>query len=86
MSKLATSVLLGIVFLSLGFALCLIFVIGVKALIVTTQHYIATKSRKPDKTIVTRNAPKKKRSNYKPVRSIEINPEEIDRIYVKKSS
>ena len=57
------------------FLLCAFTVIGIK----TTVIYLTKKPK--EKPPVVRKKP-----TSKPIKSIEINPDEIDRIYVKKSS
>lgn len=76
------SVFFGLFFLTLLFLFCLVLVIGAKTV------YIAVKNKLPSKKTTTQEPIKKaqKRTVKKPVRNIEINPEEINRIYVKKSS
>ena len=66
--------ILGLIYLILLYALCFFVVIGVKQVLL----YLF-----PKPTII--KIPTQKRTK-KPVRSIEINPDDIDRIYVKKSS
>ena len=65
------------------FVLCFIAVIGVKAIIKYVQDLFPEKhekTRAPKRTI------KSRAKTVKPIKSIEINPDEIDRIYVKKIS
>lgn len=71
----------GFLYSLLAFIISFILVVGIKAI------FIAVKSRfikKPPVASVT--VKRKKRKPPTAIRSIEINPEEIDRIYVKKSS
>ncbi len=67
--------LLGLFYYVALFLLCAFIVIGIK----TTIIYLSRKAT--PKQVVTRKKP-----TPKPIKSIEINPDEIDRIYVKKSS
>jgi hypothetical protein len=65
------------------FVLCFVVVIGIKAIIYYVQSLFPEKREKI-------SAPKRQRKvrakTVKPIKSIEINPDEIDRIYVKKIS
>ena len=77
------------------FALCFLIVLGGKTLVNAFKSYASdnlikeqptpTKTPAPVKTSKPRK-PKTIKSTPKPVKSIEIDPLEIDRIYVKKSS
>ncbi len=73
------------------FAICLFLVVGAKVVLSSIKSFL----KRPEP--VTRNAPEPtpkpteklkapRRYTKKPIRSIEINPEEVDRIYVKKIS
>lgn len=84
MSSPLTSVLLGFFYLIVTFVSCLLFVAGVKVIYHSIKQYV-----KPQKPVVATPETKKirkPRKPYKPVRSIEINPDEVDKIYVKKIS
>ncbi len=82
MNLLSASPILGFTCSLLLFVFCFLLVVGLK-----TVWLFA-------KSAMVKTPPKKKRKHKSPtatekpqaVRSIEINPEEIDRIYVKKSS
>ena len=69
------SMFLGIFSLTVLFFLCLVFVVGVKS--VYLRYFFKPKP----KPVVTAK-PKQRRK----IKSVTINPEEIDRIYVKKAS
>ena len=82
MNNIPVSLFLGPIFLILLFFICLIIVAGIKILYFYFKHTpvnLKPKLRKPKKV----SAPAEIR---KPVRSIEINPDEVDKIYVKKVS
>lgn len=66
----------GLLSLIVLFFICLVVVIGIKSVII----YFNPKPVKP----IVKPAPKKRKP--KTVRSISIDPEQIDRIYVKKIS
>ena len=69
--------LFGITFLILFFALSVVLVVGTKYIIFFLKAMLS--SHEPKK-------PQKQKRQRKKVRSIEINPDEVDRIYVKKAS
>ena len=70
------------------FALCFLIVLGAKVFLSTFSRYFNEKlTPEPIKpTPVRIRKPKTVNPTPKPVKSIEIDPLEIDRIYVKKSS
>ena len=76
------SFMLGVITLTFLFFMCYSFVLGVKTLIDFTKKYILPEQKQPTVKIT-----KPKRVSKKPrvVKSIEINPDEVERIYVKKS-
>ena len=83
------SFLLGLVFSLSLFAFCLILVVGAKTVINAFKIRFVKPTEEPLPTPKKPRKPRKKSVRKKtivPFRSIEINPEEIDRIYVKKSS
>lgn len=83
------SFLLGLVFSLSLFAFCLILVVGAKTVINALKIRFVKPTEEPLPTPKKPRKPRKKSVCNKtvvPFRSIEINPEEIDRIYVKKSS
>lgn len=65
----------GLISLIVLFFLCLVFVVGVKS--VYLRYFY-----KPKPKPIAEQKPKQKRK----IKSVTINPEEIDRIYVKKAS
>lgn len=69
------SMLLGLISLIVLFFLCLVFVVGVKSVYLRFFY-----KPKPKKVIPQKPKPKRK------IKSVTINPEEIDRIYVKRAS
>ncbi|MBE7089542.1 MAG: hypothetical protein E7362_01925 [Clostridiales bacterium] len=71
---------LGIALLVALFVLCLIFVIGTKILFLQIKSYFSPKL--PDAPPVIEK-PKQKR---KKIRTVEIDPNEIDRVYFKKAN
>ena len=83
------SFLLGLVFSLSLFAFCLVIVVGIKTVIKALKIRFIKPTEEPLPTPKAPRKPRKKSVRKKtvvPFRSIEINPEEIDRIYVKKSS
>ena len=74
------SVIKGLLSLAVLYAVCLALVIGVKTLKLTLKTTFATPPEKPPQ-----EKPKTPRKR-KPVKSISIDPAEVDRIYVKKVS
>ena len=79
--------MLGFLSLSLLFFLCLFVVLGGKICYLSIKNYFYDKYFTPKKAPTPpRHAQEKKpRPTPKPIRSIEINPNEVDRIYVKNS-
>lgn len=69
------------------FGLCFIVVAGVKVVIFSIKELLPKPKQQPE---AKKSAPvpkvRTKPKAVKPIRSIEINPDEIDRIYVKKIS
>ena len=74
-----SSFLIGLFFVLLTFLFCAVLVVGIK---VFALLFKPSKEKLEDKK-GSEKAPPRKR---KPIRSIEINPDQIDRIYVKKVS
>ena len=73
-----SSFLVGLFFVLLTFLFCAVLVVGIKV------FALLFKPSKPKLEVKkSENTPPRKR---KPIRSIEINPDQIDRIYVKKIS
>ncbi len=83
MNNLLISFFGGFLATSFLFAISFFTVIGVKKAYYKLLEAFPKKPVVSTKTIQPEKAPRKKRA---PIRSIEINPDEIDRIYVKKSS
>ncbi len=63
----------------------IIVVLGARVLLLMVKDLLAQNSP-PEKLAKKPSTPKRKRKAISPQRSIEIDPSEIDRIYVKKSS
>lgn len=80
MNNIPVSVFLGPLFLIVFFVVCLICVAGVK----TVYFYFKSRSESPKPDVKRVHKPAQPKE--KPVRSIEINPDEVDKIYVKKVS
>ena len=76
------SFLLGLFFTVLLFFLCAFLVISAKVVIVLVKSKLPS----PPPKVEEPTPPKPQKRNYKRARSIEINPDEVDRIYVKKIS
>lgn len=68
------------------FALCAFTVIGAKTLLDFIRSMLRKKSRPPEKTAKRIPAPAAPRRQPRTLKSIEINPDDVDRIYVRKSS
>lgn len=77
--------MLGFLSLSLLFFLCLFVVIGCKICYLSIKNYFIDKYFTPKKAPSPPKPQKesKPKPTPKPIRSIEINPNEVDRIYVK---
>lgn len=80
-----TSAFLGFIFTAALFAICFFLVVGIKFFLLTIKTYGSTKTEiaatKPEKV---KPAVKKHKTERRKLKSIEINPDEIDRIYVRK--
>ncbi len=74
-----SSFLIGLFFVLLTFLFCAVLVVGIK---VFALLFKPPKEKLEDKKGSEKALPRKR----KPIRSIEINPDQIDRIYVKKVS
>lgn len=82
-----SSFFLGLFFVFLTFLLCLILVVGIKFTCVYFKLLFPKKQVDPPKKDKTEEKPENKpQRKRKTIRSIEINPDEVDRIYVKKIS
>jgi hypothetical protein len=71
---------LGIALLVALFVLCLIFVVGAKLLFLQIKSFLAPKLPVPSPIV---EKPKQKR---KKIRTVEIDPNEIDRVFFKKAN
>ncbi len=69
----------GLLTLFFLFILCSLIVLGIKFIIIT-------KGQKKNEKVENAEQPKKQPPRKKLVRAIYVNPEEVDQIYVKKSS
>ena len=86
MNNILSSFITGFLSTAFLFAISVILVLGVKALYLAIKDFFAQKTP-PETEIKKPPAPRRKRRKTPaPQRSIEIDPSEIDRIYVKKSS
>ncbi|MBQ8197409.1 MAG: hypothetical protein IJZ73_05055 [Clostridia bacterium] len=82
---MGASFITGLSCIFLLFAVSVVLVIGVKYTYFALLKLFATESAKPSAVRKRKRKPKEIKPPAPPaVRSIEINPEEIDRIYVKK--
>lgn len=68
------------------FALCAFTVIGAKTLLDFIGSILRKKNRPPEKAAKPKPAPAAPRGKPRTLKSIEINPDDVDRIYVRKSS
>ena len=82
---MAESFFLGFVLVTLFFFLSLFLVLGIKLTIYSIKSYFNIEPEKPTAVVRQRKPRQKKPASPPLIRSIEINPEEIDRIYVKKT-
>ena len=81
MNNIPVSLFLGPIFIIALFILCLVTVAGIKIL-----YLYIKRTPVKEKPAVARIKPPSPAVSNKPVRSIEINPDEVDKIYVKKIS
>ncbi len=86
-----TSVILGLFSISTLFALSVLIVVGIKFLYLKIEELLNKTSPPKNSFVQVENPPRKKRrlknlNKPKTIKSIEIDPNEIDRIYVKKVS
>ncbi|MBQ9485528.1 MAG: hypothetical protein IJU83_01690 [Clostridia bacterium] len=84
MKEIPVSLFLGPLFLITFFVACAVIVVGIKMLILYFKKEPKTPTRlsvKPKRRRAENSAPPPK-----PVRSIEIDPDQVDKIYVKKVS
>ncbi|MBQ8427162.1 MAG: hypothetical protein IJX16_05325 [Clostridia bacterium] len=69
------------------FGLCFVAVVGIKVIIFSVKEYLPKRTKQaPENAQPIKKQKTIRRKPVKSVRSIEINPDEIDRIYVKKIS
>ena len=82
----ALSFFIGFICTASLFALCFFCVVGIKFVLITLRIYQSDKIEQtaPQTKVITKR--KKRLKPQAPVRSIEIDPNSIDRIYVKKTS
>lgn len=89
MDNLLTSFILGLLSTVSLFLISLILVVGTKSVYLYLKEFLFPTPVKVEKVEKPQNTPrprKKKQTQYTPVKSIEINPDEVDRIYVRKIS
>ena len=90
MNNLFSSIVLGLLFIVIFYLLCLFLVVGVKMVYLNLKSKFFTPIKPISQTKQQTTPPAKRQSTSvkKPraVRSIEINPDDVDRIYVRKSS
>ena len=89
MDDITSSVVLGLLCTFGLFMFSLVTVVGVKAIFYSVlDSIIKPKPQQEPKKAERKKRPtqKKQPSTSKPIRSIEIDPEQIDKIFVKKSS
>jgi hypothetical protein len=83
LSSLFPSFFKGLSYLCILFLICTVFVIGFK--VIAVQVFLFFKNKKiPEAKKVENNPPKKPKRP--PTKTIEINPDEVNKIYVRKSS
>ena len=81
------SFLNGFIYTALLFFLCLIFTVGTKWLyIVIKARFFTKRPAPPEIESKKETKPPEKKPTKKPVRTIEINTDDVDKIYFKKSS
>ena len=83
LSSILPSFLSGLAFLVVFFFISLFLVVGIKVVFLHLENKLIKRNR-PKKQTATTKKPPKKQQNV--VKSIEINPEEVDKIYFKKIS
>jgi len=86
LSSILPSFLTGLLFLTIFFLFSLFLVVGIKAVFISLKPYFFKNRQTKNQPVPKKNTPKNKPIKKTPVRSIEINPDEVDRIYVKKIS
>lgn len=86
MNEFFISFIVGFLCTATLFCLCFLLVIGAKVLYLTSKRLLSKPPVPPPQVKeVVKRAPRTARPAPKPVRSIEIDPATIDRIYVKKA-
>ncbi|MBQ7339768.1 MAG: hypothetical protein IJW43_02805 [Clostridia bacterium] len=78
---LLSSYIYGPIFLALGFLFCLVVVVGIKSVIFFIKSKLKEKFSPPKKEM-----DKKEKSAPKKSRTLEINAQDVDKIYFRKSS
>ncbi len=86
MNNTLTNFLLGLLCVGGLFVLCLLVVLGGKMLALSFKEKFFAKKVAPPPKPQTVKRRKKPSTIPKPVRSIEIDPDQVDKIYVKKIS
>lgn len=85
-----SSFIIGFLYTASLFFLCFFLVLGIKSVYLALKKYLGEKLYKqlapPPTPEPIKKAVRKRKSASKPIRSIEIDPDKIDRIYVKKIS
>ena len=85
MKAFVSSFFLGLLYTTMLFVICFLLVIGAKTVFNTLKKYLPENKTPPP---VEKPSPKKKPSSPKNpgvIRTIEIDPNQVDRIYVKKA-
>ena len=86
MINLLSSFLVGFLSTAFLFVLSIIIVLGVKYLLIIIKSFTVKDLPKTNENKKPSSYKRKKRKAPTPQRSIEIDPSQVDRIYVKKSS
>ena len=84
LSSLFPSFFKGLAYLCILFLICAVFVIGFKVIALQVFLFFKNKKVAPEIKKAENNAPKKQKRT--PSKTIEINPDEVNKIYVRKSS
>jgi len=92
MNDAFSSFVIGLLCTASLFAICFFLVVGFKTMLLAVkERHVKQPQSPPDPEVkpikkVQKKRKRKPKSIPKPVRSIEIDPEQVDRIYVKKIS
>ncbi len=86
MINLLSSFLVGFLSTAFLFVLSIIIVLGVKYLLIIIKSFTVKDAPMKSENKKPSSYKRKKRKAISPQRSIEIDPSQVDRIYVKKSS